>query len=216
MKWKFITITLYSIAMLTLIVFLPIGSTGADGDTDTAEVELVTKPTKVLFDVANMKPGDVVQRTFSIENGGNVDVHYKTKAKFMNGSKKLYDQLLLQITDGEDILYDGTLSNFSGFDERQLSLSDKEQFIFNVEFPYESGNEFQGLATQFQIIFSADYLPIGAGESSFGSKLPKTGIIHPSIFMLIGLLLFAIGTRLYHKQNRLPSSLYERVRKIWQ
>ncbi|MFA8440011.1 TasA family protein [Pueribacillus sp. YX66] len=211
MKWKFFT--LYSIAMLTLIVFNPISSTGADENTETVNVDLVTKPKNVIFDVMNMKPGDVIQRTFSIENGGNVDVYYKTKAQFTNGSKKLYEELLLQVTDGEHLLYDGTLSNFNGFNKRQLSLSGIEELIFNVEFPYESGNEFQGLVTQFQIIFSADYHPIGAGESSSSWKLPKTGMVHPTIFLLTGLLLFVIGMRLYHKQTFLSRLLYKQIRK---
>lgn len=211
MKWKIVTF--YSLAMLMLIVFIPIGSTGADENKDTVIVDLVTKPTKVLFDIHNLKPGDVMQRTFSIENGGNVDVYYKTKAEFMDGSKELYNQLLLQVTDGEHILYDGALSNFTGFDERELTLSNIEQFIFMVEFPYKSGNEFQGLATQFQIIISADLTPGGSGIPSSGSRLPNTSIIHPIIFLLTGLLLFAIGTRLYHKQNLLPLSWIEWIKR---
>lgn len=203
MKWKVITI--YSLVMLTLVVFLPLGSTGA---VDTVEVDLVTKPTEVLFDVSNIKPGDVFERTFDIKNGGNVDLRYKTKAEFLSGSEKLYNQLILHVTDGKTTLYEGSLHKFSGFDERQLTYSDSDQLIYKVEFPYESGNEFQGLATRFQIIISADYLAMSSngtddGKSDFlGMKLPATAMSKPFVLFFVGLTIMTVGLWVYYRQRK--------------
>lgn len=216
MRWELLV--LYIIAMLTIIVFSPIRSTGAEENASVSGVslEIYTYPSKLLFNINNSKPGDIVRRTLSVENGGNVNVNYKTKVEFTNGSKKLFNQLLLQVTDGEHILYDGALSNFTGFDERQLSLADKEQFIFQVEFPFDSGNEFQGLATKFQIIVSADNFVSSNNASGFDSVLPKTGsFISPIALTVGGMLLIVIGTIMYYtKRGRFSFHLFNRGKDV--
>ncbi|MDC3413625.1 CalY family protein [Aquibacillus sp. 3ASR75-11] len=213
-------ISFYCVIMLILIVFLPVGSIGAEGN--TPEIDLITSPSNVVLDVRNMKPGDVTSRIITIKNGGNVDFNYMTKAEYTNGSKKLYDELLLQVTDNKGILYDGSLSGFTGLDARELFQSSEEQLTFNVEFPFESGNEFQGLATQFQLIFRVDTAPESGGgitpdgstptedASGFGSVLPKTGEINPMIFYMTGLVIAVTGAVLYRERNALSLWLFNR------
>lgn len=202
MKWKYVI--LYSLTMLLFILYIPISSSGANEQ--TIKVDLVTTPTNVLFNVQNMKPGDVIKRTLSIENNSNVNVDYQTKAKFKAGSKKLYEQLRLHVTDGQNRLYDGKLSEFTGFDSRKLTQSNADQFVFFVEFPYESGNEFQGLATQFEIVVSAasGIIPNGDADSSkHALQLPKTGNVNPILFVFAGLFMLVIGIAVYFRRQSL-------------
>lgn len=203
MKWKFVL--LYCMLMFAIIFMTSFGSTGANEE--EIHVDLATKPANILFQVHNLKPGDMVKRTLIVENHGNVDVDYATKAAFLSGSKKLYEQLKLWVTDNEKVLYEGSLSGFQGLDKRELKLTKDDELHFYVEFPYESGNEFQGLATEFEIVLAAEAKkPVGIFASPDSpTKLPITGIIHPALYVIFGLGLFVIGTvglylrRLKHK-----------------
>ena len=47
------------------------------------------------------------------------------------------------------------MAGFKGFEARFLPSFEDEELTFIAEFPEESGNEFQGLETQFAIIFFA-------------------------------------------------------------
>lgn len=191
MKWKFV---LLFFSILFVIIFMTsFGSTGANDE--EIHVDLVTKPANILFQIHNLKPGDMIKRTLIVENHGNIDVDYITNANFLAGSKKLYKQLKLWVTDNEQVLYEGSLSGFQGLDKRKLRLTKNDELHFYVEFPYESGNEFQGLTTEFEIVLAAE------AKKSFGifatsdspTKLPKTGMTHPALHVVFGLGLFVIG-----------------------
>ena len=211
--------------MLAVVVFLPIGTTGAEDTTNReSEIDLGISPRDVLFDVSNIKPGDVIQRSMTITNGGFMDVQYTTKVQHTEGSRKLYNQLLLQVMDGNEVLYSGALSDFAGFDARRLAGSEKERLVFKVEFPYESGNEFQGLATKFLLRFYVKGMP-GSGGSQmpnepqetsggFDSILPKTGEINPFLFYLVGLGMILIGLWLYRKREALFNQFFKQEREL--
>ncbi len=203
MKWKYITY--FCIAISAILLFMPLGAIGA---VESEKVKLSTSPTKMLFDASNIKPGDVFERTLIIENDGNVDVRYMMKTAYLSGSKKLFNQFNLKVIDEKTVLYAGSLSDFAGFRKRQLAITDSDELIFQVEFPYESGNEFQGLAVKFQIVISADHVPpwqSGPGDGNvewFGKKLPKTSIVHPANILLIGVWIALIGIWAYFRKKR--------------
>lgn len=192
MKWKFVL--LYCSLMFVVILMIPFGSTGANDE--EIHVDLAAKPANILFQVHNLKPGDIVKRTLVVENHGNIDVDNITKANFLAGSKKLYKQLKLWVTDNEQVLYEGSLSDFHGLDARKLKLTKNDELHFYVEFPYESGNEFQGLATEFEIVLAAEAeKPVGIFSSpdSPDNQLPKTGMIHPVMYVILGIGLLVAG-----------------------
>lgn len=188
MKWKLVLV--YSMLILIAILFIPVSSTTANDE--SIKVDLVTTPANLLFDVRNLKPGDVIKRTLIIENHGNVDVDYATKANFLAGSKKLYKQLKLWVTDNESVLYEGSLSEFHELDKRKLNLTKPDELHFYVEFPYESGNEFQGLQTEFEIVLAAE-ADKAFGLFNYPSQLPKTSMTHPALYFILGLCLFVMG-----------------------
>ncbi|WNS76388.1 LPXTG cell wall anchor domain-containing protein [Bacillus sp. DTU_2020_1000418_1_SI_GHA_SEK_038] len=112
-----------------------------------------TKPSNYLFDVKNMSPGDWATRILTIQNRGESDFNYNTESYFKDGSKKLYNEFLLKVWDSEEVLYSGKLSDFDGFEPRHLPSKSQEDLKFEVTFPYELGNEFQGLAFDFELRF---------------------------------------------------------------
>ncbi|MBH0169147.1 LPXTG cell wall anchor domain-containing protein [Fictibacillus sp. 18YEL24] len=151
---KFKLILIYSLIGLIIVVFLPIGRTGADSSTPEIKIDIL--PEAVLFDIENFKPGDWAPRDLTIQNNGNQDFSYNMKAQMKSGSEKLYNQLLLKVEDRTNLLFEGKLKDFKGLNPRPLASLTEEKLKVTVEFPYESGNEFQGLQTIAEFIIYAE------------------------------------------------------------
>ncbi|UJL45359.1 LPXTG cell wall anchor domain-containing protein [Virgibacillus sp. NKC19-16] len=184
-------------------------------EADKQEIAINIMPEDVLFDVPNMKPGDWAPRTIVIQNNGEMGFEYFTTLRNDSGSEKLFNELVLEVSDGEGELYNGKLAEFNTLSPRFLEPSSEEELHFTVRFPAHLGNEFQGLAAQFSLIFSAkgeqsdtDEVisegTIGSGDSysAGGSRLPDTATNMFNL-LLIGGLLLAAGVFLivYNRKN---------------
>ncbi|WP_261133659.1 TasA family protein [Bacillus sp. Marseille-Q3570] len=199
-------VIIYSLLVLTLVLFSPIGTTGADESSSV--IDIATSPTNILFDFSNIKPGDVIERKISIQNNGNNDFTYNTKAEFKSGSELLYNQLNLQVNDSKGSLYKGKLSEFKGFDPRNLAQKSQEDITFSVEFPWESGNEFQGLETEFIIEFYAEGNTSPPSNGGTPDKeiptnsggMPQTGESNPLWYYLSGIMLAGLGVGIMRKR----------------
>jgi LPXTG-motif cell wall-anchored protein len=138
--------------LLTTILFTFFQSTGVQAQTNNPLL-IDTNPGGYLFNLSNMKPGDWVTRKLTIQNRGTENFKYNTQAIFKGGSEKLYNEFLLKIWDSNGILHTGKLKDFKGLSSRQLISKHQEDLMFEVEFPYELGNEFQGLAFEVEFKF---------------------------------------------------------------
>ncbi|HEU5139289.1 MAG TPA: LPXTG cell wall anchor domain-containing protein [Bacillales bacterium] len=219
-KW----VLLYSLITLTFVVFMPIGNTGASGA--PKEIDLATDPGEYLFKIANMKPGDWADRTLTIQNKGNQNFAYTVETQRKSGSEMFYNQLMLKVSDSKGVLYEGKLGGFSGFENaRPLASFSEEDLQFKITFPWESGNEFQGLATEVALKFyvEGDMPPAGndpSGEpndptnegsqpttggddsSVLDSILPQTGETNPMYYYMAGFVLVMAGGALFAVKRR--------------
>ncbi|SFJ47202.1 LPXTG-motif cell wall anchor domain-containing protein [Halobacillus dabanensis] len=203
--------SIYSICILLFVLFQPIGSTKALED--ASEIDLSTSHERVI-DIENFKPGDYAVRSFALNNDGTQNLQYTMTSSHKSGSEKLYNQLtfILEI-EGEQV-FAGHLSDFEKISARKLAAKNADEMTLKVEFPYESGNEFQGLATEVGFTFFAegDIPPVstpdqGEGSpqsqadqptgSSEGGMLPQTGEGSPLLYYLVGGLLLTLGVSLY-------------------
>ena len=175
-------------------------------------------PQKELFDVGNMKPGDWAPRTATIKNNGEISFKYTTSVKPDSKSLKLYNELLLEVWSSNEELYNGKLSDFTGFSPRALSPNEGEKLEYVLRFPEHIGNDFQGLDAKFTIYYTAE------GEADKGSDLETvTGVIDSDdgsgesilpntatnmfTFLVIGVLLITVGSItgllvLYNKKRK--------------
>lgn len=117
------------------------------------EIDIETIPDRYTFNISKMIPGDWASRTLTIQNRGKKDFNYYAEAKFLDGSTKLYNVFSLKVWDSQGILFDGKLNEFGGHNPRFLKSSSQEDLKFEVKFPYELGNEYQGLSFKFEIRF---------------------------------------------------------------
>jgi len=139
-----------------------------------------------------MKPGDWAERDVKVMNNGTADFNYYTDSRFRSGSDKLYNEMLLTVCAGGDVLYKGKLADFNQMEARPLASKTDEILKFRVDFPAELGNEFQGLTCSFQLQF---YTGNGGAAGSItpaignGGALPNTGT---NIFnaLVSGIVLF--------------------------
>lgn len=131
------------------------------------EINIETIPDSYLFKISNLKPGDFAKKKLTIQNLGNRDFMYTNQAKFKGGSKELYGEFKLKVSDAEKVLHDGKLKDYKGLTPRYLESMNQEDLLFEVEFPYELGNEFQGLGFEVEfkfIVEGYDPPPPGGGS----------------------------------------------------
>ncbi|WP_113928310.1 TasA family protein [Bacillus sp. P14.5] len=188
------------VCIITIILVLFLIPIKSYAETNNNQLDVSTSPHKILFDLTNLKPGDTISRDLLVINNGEQDFHYIISNKFTGGSKKFYNQLLLEISDEKGIIFKGNLNDFSKLDSRSLKSRDQENILFHVEIPYELGNEYQGLTSDFQFkIFVEGTL--GGVLPADGPKLPNTAT---DVFqtLLVGAIMLGVGIILFKLQHR--------------
>jgi LPXTG-motif cell wall-anchored protein len=177
-----------------LIAFLLIIIISNPVSAEVQEIDIVTTPEKVLFDVTNMKPGDWAIRDLKIKNSGKQDFDYLFSSNKKSGSTQLFNELFLTVTHGDTELYKGKLGGFSKLDTRVIKSGAEETLTFRVDFPEQLGNEFQGLATEVEFKFYVEGT-LGGVLPVDGPKLPNTGTDMFNI-LVAGAVLVLTGTLL--------------------
>ncbi|WP_456273088.1 TasA family protein [Bacillus sp. AK031] len=170
----------------------------AYGETNNP-LDISTSPHKILFDLTNLKPGDTMSRELLIENKGEQEFDYVLSNKFLEGSKEFYSHLLLTVSDGKGVVYDGKLKDFSELPSRSLKISNQETLLFKVEVPYYLDNAYQGLSCDFEFKLYVEGT-LGGVLPADGPKLPATAT---DIFqtLLIGAILLISGITLFKYQS---------------
>jgi hypothetical protein len=187
---RFKLLIIYSLLLLTVVVFFPIGKTAADISSPVMDISV--SPHSYLFDLSNLKPGDWAERTLTIQNKGKQDFSYLATSKLKEGSERFYNELVLKISDSNKVLFDGKMKDFHKLDPRLIGKNDSEQLVFKVVVPEELGNEFQGLGSEVEFKFYVEGT-VGGLLPVDGPKLPNTGSGMFNI-LITGVILVLIGT----------------------
>ncbi|WP_180271410.1 LPXTG cell wall anchor domain-containing protein [Fredinandcohnia onubensis] len=183
---------LFCIVLLLIFSFSNINIAEA---TETKEINLLTTPEKILFDISNLRPGDVIERKIFLTNSGKEDLEYLFSNKFTGGSEEFYNELLIKVSDSKETLFEGQIKDFDKLKARKLQNGHSEELFFNVKIPSELGNEFQGLTSKFQFKFYVEGT-LG-GTLPVDNKLPTTGsdmfnlLATGAALILVGFILFA-------------------------
>ncbi|MBH9966660.1 TasA family protein [[Bacillus] enclensis] len=185
-----------SILIIIMILFAPGTLQAEENNNEQKDIDISVSPSPVLFNLTNVKPGDSMTRKITVKNKGNQDFQYLFTNNFLSGSEKFYNELLLVISKGKESLVEGKIKDFKKMDLRTLESSSSETFEITVEIPYELGNEFQGLSTEFKFNFLVEgpdgaILPVGGGRI-----LPDTGTDY-YMYLVLGSVLFIAGISLY-------------------
>jgi LPXTG-motif cell wall-anchored protein len=187
---------IFSIFIISLFMFSPDTYQAEENSKEQKEIDISVSPSPVLFNLTNVKPGDKISRDITISNKGKQDFRYLFSNTFLRGSEKFYNELILEVSDGKAILLEGRIKDFKKLDLRALESNSSETLQITIEIPYELGNEFQGLSTEFQFNFLVEG-PDGAVVPVDGNHiLPDTGTDYFK-FLLIGIVLFISGVCLY-------------------
>lgn len=188
---------IYLAFIIGIFIAFPSGVVKSETN-NPSELGMLISPEKNLYNVTNFKPGDWAPRTIEIKNNGNFPFKYEVSLE-NNGSDILFNELLLEISIEDNELYKGKLADFTYLPLRELGPSTYEELDVTIRFPEESGNEFQGLDTDFFFVFTAEAegeqseeVLIGGALGSGASKLPNTAT---TIFtlLLVGGLVTASG-----------------------
>lgn len=122
---------------------------------DTLKLRIGTELDSEL-PMTNLKPGDRVERTFTVANDGSIAFDYKVRTRFVSGDTEFFDVLELTVKDGDTVIYDGALH----LQQQEIALGrlaagGENELDLSVKFPEEAGNEYQGKAATIAFTFSA-------------------------------------------------------------
>lgn len=200
---------LYIGLVMTIMVILPFSVFGNVGD---GEMDITVMPKDTLFDIDDLKPGDWAPRTIEVQNSGTMDFQYSVFLE-NRGEQKLFNEMLFEISDDEDTLYNGKLADFEQLPIRELASKKDEKLQMTIHFTEHLGNEFQGLDIHFSLIFTTEEKLGKTSEVIIDSKvgsedmqqrnsmLPKTAT-NLFTFMLVGIALFICGGILFMHTKR--------------
>jgi len=193
------------------------------------EVDIILIPNeKFLFNISNMKPGDWAERELRVKNGGEKDFNYSIRVDNKQSDRKLFNELDLKVYEGDKsiLIFDDKLKNFNGFKPKPLKKGVTDSLFFQVEMPYELGNEFQQTSAYFEIIIVAAQnttttppvkqpdrnvkpTPVNAGTNetqspvaSQGPKLPNTAT-NLYLLLTVGFILTTAGLTIIYVNIRL-------------
>src|SRR5699024_9710306 len=121
--------------------------------------------------------------------------NYVLASRFSSGTKKLYNQLQLTVNQGKNTIFQGQLADFQDIEIKTLDSGEETQFEFRIDFPYESGNEFQGLVTHFDILVQTedrmdDTVVFHHVRFSNTVSMIFTYLLIVSLFLIVGGFLF--------------------------
>lgn len=229
----------YIIALFSLLLIsYPFYPSIAIAENEEDRVTIDRFPHEELFQVFDTKPGDSAYRTLLLQNNHEEDIVYTMQIRndWIKDSKNparldLYPELLLKIMDENEVLFDGKLKEFSGVIDRPLASNTEEEIGYEIKFPEELGNEYQGAWTNFSLVFIANLTEetglvagistnvgsgngsnVGAGgmgsgtsvkgvSTTEGSSLPQTAT-NMFTYLLIGGLLIATGGIIVYLNKR--------------
>ncbi len=200
----------FSATLLFFLLFVPILQ--ATSNTNIIDLNGTFSENGNLFDLENLKPGDWAEREITISNQTDNEITYDINVRYIDGSEMFYNQLSLEITQGDEVLFHDKLSNFSLINDLPLLANSEDKIDLFLLFPPESGNEYQGLTTNAEIIITANddtetetsTFPISTdSQSTDGSPLPSTATVMFNILLIGGALLLAGSLiLLYLKRNK--------------
>jgi len=151
MNKLFLKLSIISIAILSGVLLFGL-NVSAGVPVSSLVIQFQTTP---LFNEASFLPGDSVTRSVIVTNN-TVDIQtIGTQAVNINNSDHLGDVMNLVITQGANMLYSGTLSQF--FSTGKISLSDlagngaSTTYYYSITFDPNSGDDYQGKVLGFDV-----------------------------------------------------------------
>ncbi|MDU4698049.1 MAG: hypothetical protein E6Y08_19765 [Paenibacillus sp.] len=146
---------------------------------DTLKLRIGTELSSEL-PMDNLKPGDRVERSFTIANDGSVAFDYKVRTRFVTGDTAFFDVLQLTVKDGDTVIYDGALHlEQQDIALGRLAAGGENELDLSVIFPEEAGNEYQGKTATIAFAFSA-YAEEPSNGGGGGSNPPGDGPSQPN------------------------------------
>lgn len=139
---------IFALFVALAFVFQPLAALAQTPSTITVEFEQ-----NPLFSEANFSPGKTITRSVTVTNNTATTQTVGTIATNVSDPDGLGSQLNLVISEGEDIRYQGTLTQFFTGEQSLSPLATTAQttYSYAVTFVPESGNSYQGKVLGFDI-----------------------------------------------------------------
>lgn len=110
-----------------------------------------------MFKVKNMAPGFTDNARITVINNGEHDFSYTLSTVLNNDDRMLFDGLLVEVKDSSgSVRYRGVMSGLEqALELGTIAPDQQEDYTIKINFPPESGNEYQGKTANVDFVFSA-------------------------------------------------------------
>lgn len=110
--------------------------------TGNVSINLNDGETVIDAEDANFAPGMTIEREFFLQNNSSYSVYYRLY--FANLRGDMADVLVVTISDGDKVLYNGVMSDLEKADVRaaddELKINERRTLTITIVFPEEAGN----------------------------------------------------------------------------
>ncbi len=129
--------------------------------------------TPSAFQMKNMRPGYSEDYTLTVKNTGNQLLKYNVKTKHKTG-EMLFSALIVTVKKDNTELFKGKLRELT-ITPRALPAKTDDKLTFSIGLAGEAGNEFQGLATTYEIQVQGEGEDPDPGDGDPGDGDPGDG-----------------------------------------
>jgi hypothetical protein len=157
MNKKHLFITVFTTILLLVSA---ISSQNTEATKSKNKIEIATDPPSSFINAFDMAPGDKITSPLKVKNEGNVDFDYVISSRMQSGDELFYDKLVVSVYDIDGLLFRGNLDDLKLYPIGNINKFNHQNFSFEVEFPLDSGNEYQGKKSVVAFDFIA-YSPTG-------------------------------------------------------
>jgi hypothetical protein len=128
------------------------------------QLGIKVSPNQALFNVSNMAPGWQGSARLDVSNAGQGSFTYSLRTVLNSGDQTLLNALILNLKDSRgNTLYNSSLGNLQNLQLGTLSQGADAGFAFTVTFPSNLGNQYQGLVSSVNFLFTAAAPESGGG-----------------------------------------------------
>lgn len=131
-----------------------------------------SKAAKAIFDVTNLKPGDVVVGEVTITNSGSLPAIFSLTEVTPSNGFATPANLTMKVTEGTNVIYDGTFGGLGTKPIGTFTAGQAKTYKFTTTLKASAGNEEQGkTATAGYTWDSVQTAPVTVDQSASSTRV---------------------------------------------
>lgn len=159
-RW-IVTIALVAVCAITVVAGASVTDQADDGLSSLPPLQAPSiSPAGPLVNLTDLQPGDQRTAAFTVSNPNASETDARIYGTLTSGSQALYDVLIAELaTSSSGVVWRGALGQLNGDSAATAPIQSlgSEPMTLTVSVPPELGNNYQALASRFNLGFALDH-----------------------------------------------------------